>query len=426
VPGQVFTPTGLVTFQDGGTALGSATLDAAGQAHLSTPVTGTGYHNISAVYQGDPDFTGSTAPPLPLLVNQDATNTVLTASTGPAVAGQPLTLTAGVSPASPTTATPTGSILFQDNSGSGPVVLGTATLNGGVATLTTTSLAPGSHALTAVYVGDNQFTGSTAAALAEAVNNPAPVLRSLDTTTLPEGSAGFTLTLTGSGLLNSSSVQWNGTPLTVTAAGGTQIQVTVPPALLAAKGTALVTVSNPGPGGGPSLPQTLTITDAPLTATGANISVLGNKNFSGVVATFTDGNRGATAADFTGIIIWDNGTASFGTIGGSAGSFTVSGSHTFSGFNNVHTVTVTIYDKGGNTAAVTDNIIDPPGAPDSPPPAAGGPAATAMPSAVPAVVLPQHRHNGHDRRPAAHVKPHHREHGRARAKRHPDGEPFAL
>jgi hypothetical protein len=422
VPGQALTPTGLVSFLEDGALLGSATLDAAGQAQLTTLAAGTGFHGISAVYQGDPHFTGSNASPLRLLVNQGATSTLLTASAGPAVAGQPLTLTAQVGSALPTTATPTGSVLFLDNFGGSPVVLGTATLGGGVATLTTTALAPGSHALTAVYVGDNQFTGSTAAALAEAVNNPAPVLRGLDTTTLPEGSAGFTLTLNGSGFLSSSSVQWNGTPLIITAAGGTQIQVMVPPALLADKGTALVTVSNPGPGGGPSLPQVFTVTDAPLTAAGANISVLGNKSFSGVVATFTDGNRGATAADFTAIIIWDNGTASFATITGSAGNFTVSGSHTFGGFSNVHTVTVTIYDKGGSTAAVTDIIIDPPG-PSDPQPAAGGdPAAAALPPVAPP--QPQRRH-GHDRRPAAHVMPHHRGHGRARAKRHHGGEPFA-
>jgi hypothetical protein len=156
--------------------------------------------------------------------------------------------------------------------------------------------------------------------------------------------------------------------LTIAAATATQIQVGVPTALLADEGTARVAVSNPGPGGGLSLPLTFTVTEAPLTAAGVNLSVHGSKTFSGVVATFTDANPGATTADFTALIIWDNGTASLGTVSSAGGLFIVSGSHTFVSFTNVHVVTVTIFDKGGRTATVTDDVVDPPalGSPHSP------------------------------------------------------------
>jgi hypothetical protein len=397
VPGQPVTPTGLVTFKDGSTVLGSGTLDGTGQASFSTLAAGTGYHAITAVYQGDPNFTGSTSSPLNQLVNQGATTTLLSASASPALAGQPVVLTALVSPAYPTTGKPTGTVVFLDSVAGTPTILGTTTLSGGVATLTTAALVPGSHSLSAVYAGDNNFTGSTAAGLPETIDNPAPVLHNLDTTAQPEGSAGFTLTLNGTGFLGSSVVQWNGTPLAAAAAGGTQIQVMVPAALLADEGTAQVTVTNPGPGGGLSLPQTFAITDAPLAASGANISVIGNKSFSGAVATFTDVNPLATAADFKAIIVWDDQTASFGIVSGpdANGVFTVSGSHTFATFNNVHTVSVTIYDKGGNTAAVKDNIIDPPGPPS-----------------------PHHHHGHHERPTAPHAKRHH--------SWHDDDLPFAL
>jgi hypothetical protein len=195
------------------------------------------------------------------------------------------------------------------------------------------------------------------------VNNPAPRVTSLDTRSVPEGSGTFTLTLAGSGFVPASTVQWNGTPLAVTALNATQIQVTVPASALTDEGTAMVTVSNPGPGGGTSVPQLFTIADATLTASALNLSVTGNKNFSGVVATFTDANPNAVAAEFKAIITWDDGTAAYGTIGTVSGTstFTVSGSHNFSGFKNVHIVTVTIFDKGGSTATVADNVIDPPG-----------------------------------------------------------------
>jgi hypothetical protein len=421
-PDQPFAPTGAVTFRDGATVLGTGTLDANGVARLSTFPVGTGYHSFTATYQGDPHFTASTSPVLNQLVTQDATTTTLTLSANPALAGQPVTLTATVTGQLTNVASPTGTVVFLDDAGGRPVNLGTAQLSGGVATFTTTALPPGSHPIVAEYVGDNNFTASTTADQPLQVNNPAPVLRGLDTTTLPEGSAGCTLTLTGSDFGTGATVQWNGTPLTVTAATATQVQVTVPAALLAEEGTVRVTVSNPGPGGGVSLPQTFTVTDAALTAAGVGLNVIGNKNFSGVVATFTDANAGATAADFTAVIVWDDGTASFGTVKAGAGNFTVSASHTFGRFSNLHTAVVTVYDKGGSTATVTDNVIDPPGPPDTPPPVGGGSAPVAMPSVLPPVVPPRHRHGRH---PAAHARKHHSEHGRVRLEHHHKQEPFA-
>jgi hypothetical protein len=76
-------------------------------------------------------------------------------------------------------------------------------------------------------------------------------------------------------------------------------------------------------------------------------------NFSGTVATFTDGNFGATSADFTAIIVWDDNTANYGTVssaGAGTSSFTVSGTHTFATFHTLHTITVTILDQGGSSA----------------------------------------------------------------------------
>src|SRR5262249_21978465 len=93
------------------------------------------------------------------------------------------------------------------------------------------------------------------------------------------------------------------------------------------------------------------------------------------------------------IIIWDNGTASLGTVGGGPGNFTVSGSHTFGGFSNLHVVKVTIYDKGGSTTAVVDNVIDPPGPPD--------PVVAALPDDPLSFVRGKHNHRRHRHHAAA-------------------------
>jgi hypothetical protein len=61
---QTTQPTGLVTFKDGTITLGAGTLNASGQAVLNLSSLGSGYHALTAVYQGDPNLTGSTSPAL--------------------------------------------------------------------------------------------------------------------------------------------------------------------------------------------------------------------------------------------------------------------------------------------------------------------------------------------------------------------------
>ncbi|WP_084770530.1 ice-binding family protein [Streptomyces sp. MOE7] len=83
-----------------------------------------------------------------------ATTTTLTSAPDPSGFGQPKVLTATVTAAS---GTPTGTVTFFD----GATPLGSAPLNGsGVATLTVSTLSPGSHSLLAVYGGSANFTSS--------------------------------------------------------------------------------------------------------------------------------------------------------------------------------------------------------------------------------------------------------------------------
>src|SRR5205807_10023896 len=76
--------------------------------------------------------------------------------------GQAVTFSATVSAQAPGAGTPTGTVTFFDAG----ISIGTGTLTGGKATFSTTLLTVGSHAITASYGGDTNFTGSTTAASA--------------------------------------------------------------------------------------------------------------------------------------------------------------------------------------------------------------------------------------------------------------------
>ena len=83
-------------------------------------------------------------------------------------------------------------------------------------------------------------------------NNPVPTLVSISPSAITAGAATFTLTVTGSNFINTSTVRWNGSPLTTTYTSGTQLTATVSSSLVATAGTASVTVFTTVPGGGTS------------------------------------------------------------------------------------------------------------------------------------------------------------------------------
>jgi hypothetical protein len=94
-----------------------------------------------------------------------------------------------------------------------------------------------------------------------------------------------------------------------------------------------------------------------ITATPVNFNAVAGVNFSGPVATFTDSNAAATAANFTATIDWGDGTTSAGTITRNAQMFTVTGIHTYA-MSGQETVKVTISDvpPGTGTAMVSETI----------------------------------------------------------------------
>ncbi|MGD0464871.1 MAG: Ig-like domain repeat protein, partial [Tepidisphaeraceae bacterium] len=161
------TPTGMATFFDGSTTLGTGTLDGSGQTTLSTSVLSVGSHSITVVYGGDTNFTTSTSSALTQTVDQDGTTSAVSSSANPSVFGQSVTFTATVAATAPGAGTPTGTVTFED----GSTTLGTGTLDGsGQTTLSTSALSVGSHSIAVVYGGDTNFTTSTSSPLTQTVD----------------------------------------------------------------------------------------------------------------------------------------------------------------------------------------------------------------------------------------------------------------
>jgi len=179
-------PSGSIQFMDGGAVLGSAVGLSAGNAALTTSSLSGGTHSITAVYTGDSANAPSTSAVLSEVVSLNATSTTVTSSGNPTPAGQFITFTATV-----TGKSPTGSVFFLDGvtplvkpfvPGSGqtstvPPSLApnsrSIVMSNGQAIITLSSLAVGTHSITAVYLGDGNNASSTSAVLSQVIQSSA-------------------------------------------------------------------------------------------------------------------------------------------------------------------------------------------------------------------------------------------------------------
>lgn len=161
------TPAGTVSFYNSGTYLGSGSLNGSGVATFSTASLPVGSNSITASYTDVNNVTG-TSQPLTQTVEQQTT-TALISSINPSIHGNPVTFTATV--VATGSVAPTGTVTFLD--GATPIGTGTLTAGGtatAVATFQTSSLAAGTHTITASYAGDADNFSSTSAALTQTVN----------------------------------------------------------------------------------------------------------------------------------------------------------------------------------------------------------------------------------------------------------------
>jgi hypothetical protein len=180
--------TGTVTFTvDGAPLPEGAVALVDGLATFSTSWPNAGTHAIGAAYNGDDNFSGSSAA-VEQIVSLTATIIGVTAQpASPSAFGAAVAFTAAVSPS-----TATGNVDFKE----GDVQLGrVAIVANGVATFTTSALSVGTHAITAAYRGDaNNFP---ATATVTYVVGKAPTTTTVTSSKSPSARVeGITLTAT--------------------------------------------------------------------------------------------------------------------------------------------------------------------------------------------------------------------------------------
>lgn len=171
----------------------------------------TGTDTITAYFYtaGGNYASSANAPTVTWTVNQASTTTTLSSSANPVLQGATVTFTATVAPVAPGAGTPTGTVTFYD----GATEIGTGSLSGGVATLSTSTLPSGSDSITAVYGGDTNFLGSTSVVFFEEVN----AITASDMTGLPYGT--FLIQATYGGYTGSAVVTISTSGITVDSGG---------------------------------------------------------------------------------------------------------------------------------------------------------------------------------------------------------------
>ena len=181
--------TGSVTFLDGAATLCTDASLNSGSAICAASGLSLGQHTITANYSGDANNEANTASTVQV-VKQQAT---LALSVDPSpqttvLASVTLTLTV-----TPPAGTPTGTVVFYDG---GTALSGSLALNGsGVATFSTTGLAPGQHTLTAQYSGDTANASGTSSSVSELIVQAATTTQL--STTNPVPTVGDSITLIG-------------------------------------------------------------------------------------------------------------------------------------------------------------------------------------------------------------------------------------
>ncbi|MFW6867411.1 Ig-like domain repeat protein [Nocardioides sp. CPCC 206347] len=193
-PAHGSTPGGAVQFRVDGSDFGAAiplTDGAATSPALST--LGLGNHTVVAVYAGTSDHGGSTSAAVTFRVREPLLTTTTTSSVDPgtAVYGQPVTLSATVTPGS---GTPTGEVIFTV---SGDEVGRDSVDANGDASVVVSDLAVGSNQVVATYSGDDVYDASAASPRNVTVNKAAVTvaLSATDTTTVTGEAVGHTATV---------------------------------------------------------------------------------------------------------------------------------------------------------------------------------------------------------------------------------------
>jgi hypothetical protein len=197
--GASVVPAGSVSFTDGSSIIGTASLDGTGTATMTLNSLISGTHVISAAYAGNANFNSSSASPLSQIINKNSTAVTLSSAPNPSSFGQAVIFTVQVTASSTglggASSIPTGSVTLTD----GATVLSTLKLDStGAATFSTSTLTAGQHSITAAYGGDPNFSEGSSIAYTQTVSKVATstVLGASMNPTTNASSVTFTVSVT--------------------------------------------------------------------------------------------------------------------------------------------------------------------------------------------------------------------------------------
>jgi hypothetical protein len=367
-------PTGSVTFMNGATAIGTATLAAgsggSSTATLTTAALPVGSDSITVVYAGSGSFGAATSSALTQVVNGAITTASVTSAVSPASFAQGVSFTASVSSSG---AAPTGSVTFMN----GATTLGSATLTPGgastsTATLTSATLPVGTNSITVVYAGTGNIAGSTSPAFPQIINpafiNNAGMVSSQSPSSFNQPVT-FTATLstlyvapTGvvvfmDGLIPLGSV-------TLTPGGGFSSTASLTTAALAL-GTHSITAAYAATTNfGPVTTGVLSQLVNAAASTTATVTSSVNPAGSGQSVTLTGTLVGVTTAP-TGSVVFMDGATAIGTVtltaaGGLTSTATLTASTLPLGTDPITVVYAGNGSSGAATSAVFNQIVNPP------------------------------------------------------------------
>jgi hypothetical protein len=188
--GNPVTPTGTVlfVFGDGGGATGTLSN---GVATVNHTFTTAGGFTATATYNGDTNYLTSSGSAT-YGVSQASTSTTLATTPNPSGVAQAVTVTATVTS---TAGTPTGQVAFT--LGDGTLVAGT--LVGNTATVSHVYATHGVFTVSASYVGDANFLGSTSNVIQQNVGGTSTTVTSAPNPSVAGQSVAITATVAGPG-----------------------------------------------------------------------------------------------------------------------------------------------------------------------------------------------------------------------------------
>jgi len=160
-------PTGVVSFIANGASIGSGTISGTTATFTATSMA-AGTDAVSAQYTGDANYNSANSPVINITVGKATSTLVVSSSSSTSTYGGPVTLTATFSGGSG----PSGLITFVSNNNP----IGTGTISGTTASLTTTALLGGTDVVFAEYSGDANYNAVNSATITQTVSKATPSL----------------------------------------------------------------------------------------------------------------------------------------------------------------------------------------------------------------------------------------------------------